>query len=323
MRKPCLAIVAIAVVSAAHARTGVPLRAQTAGSRVEVTVADGVLSTPVDGRVIVAFTRSRLPEPRQRIGRVGSGATPIFAVDVERFGAGATAVVDDRAAAFPVERLSLLPAGDYDVQAVLDVSRDLRSPNAPGNLYSETQSVSIEPGRDAVVRLTLGERVPAEVLPADTEHVRYIRFPSERLSAFHGRDIFLRVGVTLPRGFDDEPNRRYPVRVSVGGYGSRYTRAGRVMREGSAFRAAWLAADAPRMIAVHLDGAGPHGDPYQVNSANNGPYGDAVTAELIPYLEQRFCGVGAPTARVLDGGSTGGWVALALQIFYPDFFRLS
>jgi hypothetical protein len=75
------------------------------------------------------------------------------------------------------------------------------------------------------------------------------------------------------------------------------------------------------MVLLHLDGAGPYGDPYQVNSANNGPYGDAVTRELIPYVEKRFRCVGRPYARVLDGHSTGGWVSLALQVFYPDFFN--
>ena len=84
---------------------------------------------------------------------------------------------------------------------------------------------------------------------------------------------------------------------------------------------AWLADDAPRMILLHLDGAGPLGDPYQVNSANHGPYGDAVTQELIPHVESDFRGIGRPRARVLDGGSTGGWVSLALQVFYPDFFN--
>jgi len=94
-----------------------------------------------------------------------------------------------------------------------------------------------------------------------------------------------------------------------------------MMRPGSSFREAWLADTAPRMLLLHLDGAGPYGDPYQVNSANNGPYGDAVTQELIPHVEREFRGVGEPRARVLDGGSTGGWVSLALQIFYPDFFN--
>jgi len=75
------------------------------------------------------------------------------------------------------------------------------------------------------------------------------------------------------------------------------------------------------MVLLHLDGDGPFGDCYQVNSDNNGPYGDAITQELIPYIEQKYRCIGEPRARVLDGGSTGGWVSLALQVFYPDFFN--
>jgi hypothetical protein len=93
-----------------------------------------------------------------------------------------------------------------------------------------------------------------------------------------------------------------------------------MMTAGAGFRRAWMADDAPRMILIHLDGAGPLGDPHQVDSANHGPYGAAVTGELIPHVERLFRGIGRGEARVLDGGSTGGWVALALQVFYPDFF---
>ena len=75
------------------------------------------------------------------------------------------------------------------------------------------------------------------------------------------------------------------------------------------------------MLLLRLDGDGPFGDCYQVNSANNGPYGDAITRELIPEVEKRFRAIGQPYARVLEGGSTGGWVSLALQVFYPDFFN--
>ena len=94
-----------------------------------------------------------------------------------------------------------------------------------------------------------------------------------------------------------------------------------MMSPGSGFHRAWMADLAPPMILIHLDGAGPLGDPYQVDSANHGPYGTAVTRELIPFVEARFRGIGLGHARVLDGGSTGGWVALALQVFYPDFFN--
>ena len=292
--------------------------------RFEVAAPAGVESAAVNGRliIVVAPTSGRqAPEPRHRIGSVGADATPMAAVDVDQLVTGQTVVVDETAATFPFERLSDLPAAEYDVQAVLDVSRSIRMPGAPGNWYSQPQRVSVQSDRDLVVSLALTEQVQTERTPSDTEHIRYIHVRSERLSAYHARPVVLRAAVILPRGFDREPSRQYPIRISVGGYGQRYTAAARLMRDGSPFRRAWLADDAPRMLMLLLDGVGPHGDPYQVNSPSNGPYGDALVEELIPYVEGRFRGLGVPEARGIDGISTGGWVALALHVFYPDSFN--
>ena len=319
-------VLRVALVTTLVTAVGLDLQAeQQTGLRFEVTVADGLVTRPVSGRLVVAVVPVDRPpgrEPRLAIGRVGTAATPIFAVDVDQLVGGRTLVVGQAAAGFPVDRLGDLPAGDYDVQAVLDLSRDLRLLAAAGNVYSVVRRVTLGPSRRAgTVSLRLTELVPSETFPPDTDYVRFVRLRSALLSTFHGREVTLRAAVIVPRGFEDEPTRRYPLRVSVGGYGRRFSAASQVMREGSRFRAAWLADDAPRMIRLMLDGAGPYGDPYQVNSDNNGPYGDAITQELIPYVEERFRGIGQPSARVLDGESTGGWVSLALQIFYPDFFN--
>lgn len=305
------------------------LQAQSPRSlRFEVTVSSEPSVSARNGRLIVTAVPvdgPDAPEPRLRIGRVGRSATPIAAVDVDadQMVAGHVLVVDESALAFPESSLGDLAAGRYSVQAVLDLSRDLRLIAAPGNLYSQPVVASLDPGRDVQVELTLTERVPSDTWPPDTEYVRFVRLRSELLSDFHDRPIALRAAVVVPRGFEDagEADRRYPLRLSVGGYGERFTAGSRAMRQGSAFRTAWLADDTPRMLRVFVDGAGPYGDPYQVNSANNGPYGDAVTRELIPAIEKRFRGVGTPESRVVDGVSTGGWVSLALQIFYPDFFN--
>ena len=306
---------------AARAATEVGPSSYDDALRFEVIATDNLLVGPVDGRVIVALSRLNQSEPRLRIGRVVPSATPIFAVDVRNFQTGSVVVIDESAASFPHPTLADLPPGDYHVQVVLEMNRDLKSPNAPGNLYSRPQTLSIPVENDPVIRLELTERVPDESLPADTDSLRFVRIRSALLTAFHGRPIDLRAGIILPRGFEDEPDRLYPIRVHVGGYGTRYTRVEQLMRPGSAFRTTWLAEDTPRMILVHLDGAGPYGDPYQVNSANNGPYGDAITQELISYIADRFRGLVHPGSRVVDGASTGGWVSLALQIFYPDFFN--
>jgi hypothetical protein len=62
-------------------------------------------------------------------------------------------------------------------------------------------------------------------------------------------------------------------------------------------------------------------DSYAVNSANLGPYGDAIMYELIPAIEKQFRGLAAGWARGTFGGSTGGWESLAVQVMYPDSFN--
>jgi len=76
------------------------------------------------------------------------------------------------------------------------------------------------------------------------------------------------------------------------------------------------------MIIIEIQHANPYyDDSYAVNSANLGPYGDAITYELIPYLEKKYRALGGGWARFMYGGSTGGWEALGAQVLYPDEFN--
>jgi hypothetical protein len=287
----------------------------------EVTVAQGLAAEARNGRLFVIASKQAAPEPRTMIGRTGADAPPVFARDINGFEPGKAASVDASAIGFPVESLARLPAGEYNVQALFDSNIDLKSVNAPGNLYSDVKRIRLDPSLGGTFKLELTHKVPPEQTPPETEYVKFVRIQSDLLSRFHGRPIYLRAGVILPRDFGREPSKRYPLIVEIGGYGSRYLTVQRMMAPGASFRSAWLADDAPGMVLLFLDGDGPFGDPYQVNSDNNGPYGDAVTRELIPDVERKFRCIGEPYARVLTGGSTGGWVSLALQVFYPDFFN--
>ncbi|HEX5734049.1 MAG TPA: alpha/beta hydrolase-fold protein [Blastocatellia bacterium] len=311
-----LSLIFLLILPSAVARTE-----QSNPLRFEISVAAGLVSGPQNGRLFVMLNPRSRPEPRQTLGNTDADAPPVLARDIAGFAPGRTEVIDNRAAIFPIESLQRLPAGDYFVQAVFDTNIDLKSVNAPGNLYSRAQRVSLDPAASGVVKIELTEKVPPEELPAETDFIKYVKIQSDLLTKFHGRPIYLRAGLILPRSYASAPARRYPLRVSIGGYGARFTAVQRMMNPGDDFRQAWEAADAPQMILLHLDGDGPYGDSYQINSANNGPYGDAITRELIPYVEKRFRAIGQPFARVLDGGSTGGWVSLALQVFYPDFFN--
>ena len=289
--------------------------------RFEVVCGKGLLARPQDGRVLVVLTKNAFSEPRFGIGKVGNDSPPVLGKDANGFTAGSVATLDASATIFPIASLSQLPKGDYHVQAVLDYNRDLRLANAPENLVSEPVEVSLDPVAGGVVKLTLTRKLPADETPTNTTEIEYVRLRSEKLSKFHGRPIFLRAGIILPVGHAKDNEKRFPVRVHTGGYGQRFTDVKDLMHPQAEFRAAWAAKDAPRMLFVFLDGAGPLGDPYQVDSANHGPYGAAITEELIPHIEKKYRGIGAGWARVVDGASTGGWVSLALQIFYPDYFN--
>jgi hypothetical protein len=84
----------------------------------------------------------------------------------------------------------------------------------------------------------------------------------------------------------------------------------------------WISKNFPRVIIIEVQHATPYyDDSYAVNSANMGPYGDAITYELIPFVEEKFRGIGEGWSRFTYGGSTGGWEALAVQVMYPKEYN--
>jgi hypothetical protein len=280
--------------------------------RVQVKLGAGVTPSQPDGRLFVVFGTAGFREPRFAIGQTGMNVPTMIAIDVTGLTGARTVTLGADAYCYPRDSLRDLPPGRYLVQAVFDSCRDLRLPNGPGNLYSEPVSVTVAAKAPVEINLTLSKRIPDETHPPETDRIKWIKLRSEKLSQFHGRDMFLRAGVVLPASFATAPDRKYPLIVRIGGFGTRYTaaRGGLRRTNGPEFDA----------VSLYLDGAGPNGDPYQVNSANNGPYGDALVEELIPLVEKTYRCLGKPWARYTTGASTGGWVSAALVIFYPEFF---
>src|SRR5262249_7230445 len=158
-----------------------------------------------------------------------------------------------------------LAAGEYTVQAVFATNRDINLPFAPGNRFSKRKKVKLDAATDTTIALLLdnGRGTDASV-PKETATHKYLSLSSKLLSDFHGRSMVYRVGVVLPTNFQKEPAKKYGLVVHIGGFGTRYTQM------------AGIAPD-PRFVQILPDGAGPWGDPYQVDSANNGPYGQALT----------------------------------------------
>ena len=71
---------------------------------------------------------------------------------------------------------------------------------------------------------------------------------------------------------------------------------------------------------MHLDPHVPLGHSVFADSVNNGPWGHALTTELIPYLESRWRMAATERTRFLTGHSSGGWTTMWLQITYPSVF---
>jgi enterochelin esterase-like enzyme len=286
--------------------------------KVEVAVAVDSLSIGQDGRMMLLFSRLSSPEPIRQ--RYFSKEKLGFARNVQAWDGNRIELNASNTFSSAETTLNNLPEGKWHVQAICNLS-DKPGFRAAGNLYSETVEVDITKDQRIELQLTKKIQNRRNTTPQDSESVKFISIESALLTAFWGKPMPLEAAVLLPRDFAKQGKKKYPLRINIGGYGSSWTRASR-LEKNQEFMDWWLSEEAPEMIQVFLNGAnGPWGDPYYLDSENNGPYGSALVTELIPFIEKEFNGMGEARYRFLDGCSTGGWVSFALQVFYPDFFN--
>ena len=321
---------------------------------VEISFPPAIHQAPITGRLLLMFSHTNDPEVRFQVGWVTS--PPAFGMDVSELRAGQSALFKGSVTGYPVNSLKDLPAGDYFVQALLNVYTEFHRADghviwahmdqwegqnfdlSPGNLFSVVQKVHLGAGGREKLKIQLTEVVPPVQVPVDTVWVKHIKIQSPLLTKFWGRPMYLGAVVLLPRDYESRPQMRYPVIYQQGHFshnapfdfrivpvseteGERQVRESHGVETGYEFYKAWSSDEFPRAIAVTFLHPTPYyDDSYAVDSANNGPYGTAIMTELIPYLEKQFRIISEPYARMLVGGSTGGWEALALQLFHPNFF---
>jgi len=315
------------------------------GLRFSVSFPDKAHAEPITGRAYIILAESEGREPRFQVSPYG---IPFFGQDLDQLKPGEPMVFDRDVPGYPISSLAEIPPGDYFVQGFINIYTEFKRADgrilwmhqdqwegqrwnrSPGNLYSDVQAVTVGEGEMRTISLTCDRVIPPVTVPPDTPWVKRIKFQSQILTEFWGRPMFLGAVILLPKGYRENPDRFYPVNYIQGHFSLRtpygFVDPGQESgdqrpRRGSALTAYWLSDECPRMLAVTLQHPCPYyDDSYAVNSPNVGPYGDAIMQELIPHVEENFRIIREPYARVLSGGSTGGWIALALQIFYPDFF---
>jgi Putative esterase len=232
----------------------------------------------------------------------------------------------------------------YTVKLPMDRGEGQHWELAPGNLYSKPQKLTLKGGGEPV-QIVLDQIIAPIPEPKDTKYVRHIRIQSDLLTRFWGHPIFLSANVLVPEGFDEHPDAHFPLMIFEDhfnddfhnfrttppdpdlkpDYSERFHIAGYnhiQQEENYKFYQQWIAPKFPRFLVAQINHANPYyDDSYAVNSANLGPYGDAIETELIPAIEKKFRAIGQGWARFAYGGSTGGWEALAVQVFYPDHYN--
>ena len=334
--------------------------ALAASQSFSVSFPKGVNAERLDGRLLLCLSTDPSDEPCNQIDDTMSSQL-VFGLTVDGWQPEQPAVVDATAWGYPIRSLKDVPPGEYTVQAVLNKYETFHRSDgktvklhpdqgegqkwniSPGNLTSKPRKITVKPG--GAISIALTEVIPPIPTPADTKYVRHIRIQSAALTKFWGRPMFVSAIVLVPEGFDEHPDARFPLLILHDhftdgfdefrttppdqnlkpDYSERFHLAGynRLQQEEAyKFYQKWISPGFPRMLIVRIQHANPYyDDSYAVNSANVGPYGDAIENELIPAIEKQFRAIGQGWARFTYGGSTGGWEALAVQVFYPDHYN--
>lgn len=297
-----------------------------------VTWDAATMAKPYTGRVYVMMTSARRATEPRMMASNWFRPPVILALDVKDVAAGTPVTISSNApgvVTFPAKaeelRQRVGPEGKLRVQAIARVSKvDPVPGTGEGDLYSEPAEVEV--GQTATLKLT---KAAQRKKFNESARIKEFTLVSPSLSAFHGFEYTMRAGLSLPVGWSEEAvasGKTWPVVYSVTGFGSDHqTVSGTARSE-----------DFRDCIVVVPDASNFQGHSVFADSANTGPWGRALTQELMPALETKYGGpiraVGADKAGVVErleasssrrlatGVSSGGWSSLWLVVAYPDLF---
>lgn len=304
------------------------------GPRILISFDAKAHAQPITGRVYVAISRDADKPPIEQADVTG---VPLFGHDVSALAPGQAVAIDADDFGAPLASLRQLPAGDYWMQPFVNVYTEFKRADghtvwlhmdqwegqdwkhSPGNLYGKPVKVHYDPAAREPLHLVADQVIAPIPFPADTPQVKRFRIRSKLLSDWWGQPIYLGATVLLPKDYDKHPDQRYPVIYEQGHFST--SAPGGFDRPKSGFRDYWMADGTPRYIMVSLQHPSPYyDDSYAVDSPNQGPYDQAIHEELLPEIARRFRSIEQPWARILEGGSTGGWITVAQTVFHPDYY---
>ena len=191
---------------------------ETSNISIQVSISDSLNIESIDGRLLLMLSTNDEDEPRFQI-KEGVKSQIIFGVNVNQLKSGQKVSFDNHVFGYPIENLSLLKPGTYYVQALLHVYETFNLANgktvklpmdngegqqwnkSPGNIYSNPTKVQINVSDNKEIHIVMSEIISEIEEPKDTDWIKHIKFKSEKLSEFWGRDMYLGAHVLLPKGF--------------------------------------------------------------------------------------------------------------------------
>ena len=273
-------------------------------------------SSQRNGRLFIIFSKKEPVSVFNGIQYPDLNMNPVFGVDVSDWRTDISLRIQgNELYGFPIKNITELPIGNWYAYALFEGNITSMPSKKEEQIYSEPILIKVNStAKQQHFQLSLDKKVNNIKLPDDKKHFKFETISSRLLTDFWKKPKSVAFQVALPKSYYSNFKRKYPLLIMIGGFGERYY--DQIISEKELF-----ASSTPEMIIVLLDSKAPFGDSYQINSANNGPYGDVLIEEIIPYIESNYHCVGDSTSRFLTGTSTGGWASLALQVFYPDFFN--
>jgi len=283
--------------------------------RFSVVIDPDVHAEPFTGRIYVVFGNEQT-EPRTKLN-AGFNAPPAIAWDIVGAEPGETIVLDGFDISHAPDVLGdSWRWGETTVQAVARINKDHPRPGTgAGDLYSEPITVNLdEVGEgNSIADFTLGNVVQARTFE-ETDNMFLFTIQSDLLSDFHARPIEIRASVTVPDAWHANPDQSFPIVYYITGFGGN---EGEVQRYIHGMPHKELIGDT---IIVGLDATNYWGHSVFADSETTGPWGQAMTTELIPQLEAKYRGPESGEHRYVTGISSGGWGSLWVQVAYPDVF---
>ena len=312
----CLSLLLLLIPSLSYTKAQVA--PSNGGLRFQVDIESGLSSSPVSGRLLVFMTRSTEAMEVMQPSFFELEKVWVATREIRNLAPGKTIEINADQLAYPAP-FSIAPAGDYQIMALLDLDHSFPySEMGPGDLRSIVVSThDLKPGESPPIKVVLTKRVENENLVADTDFIKLVTFQSPALSAFWGRPIVMRAAVVLPPSYRTSVNLRYPTVYKIHGFGGSHLGA---WKSAPGLLKKMADGTQPELIYVYLDGSCPMGHHEFADSVNNGPWGQALSKELIPDLESKFRMDATPSGRLLTGHSSGGWSTLWLQVNYPEVF---